>query len=101
MTDRIPLDDLTSDQLDALYDRLEQAEQSPAALPAPASPAGELFHYTPDQAAYYLPFTARKLREMAYRREVDHVNNGNRVWFSGRNIRAISEQFTRPATEER
>ncbi|MEW2127081.1 hypothetical protein AB0891_25515 [Streptomyces sp. NPDC007259] len=26
MSDRIPLDDLTSDQLDALYDQLEQAE---------------------------------------------------------------------------
>ncbi|WP_406420014.1 hypothetical protein [Streptomyces sp. NBC_00842] len=26
MTDRIPLDDLTSDQLDALYERAEQAE---------------------------------------------------------------------------
>ncbi|MET7560590.1 hypothetical protein ABZS95_10335 [Streptomyces sp. NPDC005479] len=26
MSDRIPLDDLTSDELDALYDRAEQAE---------------------------------------------------------------------------
>ncbi|MFI5769610.1 hypothetical protein ACIA74_13825 [Streptomyces sp. NPDC051658] len=27
MTDRIPLDDLTSDQLDALYDRVAELEQ--------------------------------------------------------------------------
>lgn len=27
MTDRIPLDDLTSDQLDALYDRLDETER--------------------------------------------------------------------------
>ncbi len=28
MTDRIPLDDLTSDQLDALYERVEAAEET-------------------------------------------------------------------------
>ncbi|MFZ3558129.1 helix-turn-helix domain-containing protein [Streptomyces sp. BH055] len=66
-------------------------------IPAPNAPEGELFHYSPDEAALYLPFTARKLRELAYGRRVDHVNNGNRIWFSGRNIRSISEQFMRPA----
>ncbi|MYR28638.1 helix-turn-helix domain-containing protein [Streptomyces sp. SID4945] len=66
-------------------------------LPTPSAPEGELFHYTPDEAAIWLPFSARKLREMAYLRQIPHVNNGNRVWFSGQNIRAITTQFTQPA----
>lgn len=63
-------------------------------LPAPSTPEGELFHYTPDEAAQWVPFSARKLKEMAYKREIEHVNNGNSIWFSGLNIRAISLQFT-------
>ncbi|MFJ7999051.1 hypothetical protein ACIQ7D_18150 [Streptomyces sp. NPDC096310] len=68
--------------------------KTPRNVPAPATPEGELFHYKPVEAAEWLPFSARKLREMAYLRQVPHVNNGNSVWFSGLNIRAISEQFT-------
>jgi hypothetical protein len=64
-------------------------------IPAPSTANGELFHYTPEEAAQWLPFTARKLRLMAFAREIPHVNNGNKVWFSGLNIRAITEQFTR------
>ncbi|MGH3585040.1 MAG: hypothetical protein ACRDQ0_01850 [Pseudonocardia sp.] len=63
-------------------------------LPAPSTAEGELFHYTPDEAALWLPFSARKLREMAYVNHVPHVNNGNRIFFSGLQIRAISTQFT-------
>lgn len=63
-------------------------------LPVPSTAEGELFHYNPDETALWLPFSARKLKEMAYSRQVPHVNNGNRIWFSGLNIRAISEQFT-------
>ncbi|OQQ13052.1 hypothetical protein B0675_40250 [Streptomyces sp. M41(2017)] len=63
-------------------------------IPAPSTPEGELFHYTPEEAALWLPFVARKLRLMAFAREIPHVNNGNKVWFSGLNIRAITEQFT-------
>lgn len=63
-------------------------------IPAPSSPEGELFHYTPDEAAQYLPFSARTLREMAYLREIPHSSNGNRVSFAGIHIRAITEQFT-------
>ncbi|WP_018384629.1 MerR family transcriptional regulator [Wenjunlia vitaminophila] len=63
--------------------------------PAPSTPEGELYHYTPEETAYWLPFSPRKLKEMAYEREIPHVNNGNRVWFSGAHIRAISRQFTR------
>lgn len=71
-----------------------------ANLPAPPTPEGELFHYTPDEAALWLPFVARKLRLMAFAREIPHVNNGNKIWFSGLNIRAISEQFTVPVLPE-
>jgi hypothetical protein len=63
-------------------------------IPAPASPEGELFHYTPEEAALWLPFPARRLRLMAFAREVEHVNSGNKIWFSGLNVRAITEQFT-------
>jgi hypothetical protein len=63
-------------------------------IPAPSTAEGELFHYNPDEAAQWLPFSARKLREMAYLREIPHGNNGNRIWFAGLHIRAITEQFT-------
>ncbi|MFG3585038.1 hypothetical protein [Streptomyces sp. NPDC047990] len=64
-------------------------------LPAPSSPEGELFHYTPEEAALWLPFPARRLRAMVHAREIEHVNSGNKIWFSGLNIRAITKQFTR------
>lgn len=63
-------------------------------IPAPSTDEGELFHYTPAEAAVWLPFTPRRLREMAYRREIPHGNNGNRITFAGIHIRAITEQFT-------
>lgn len=66
-------------------------------LPSPGTPEGELFHYTPAEAAHFLPFSERKLKEMAYERKVEHVNNGNSIRFSGLNIRAITAQFTVPA----
>lgn len=69
-------------------------------LPAPASAEGELFHYTLDEAALWLPFSVVKLRRMVHARQIPHVNNGNKIWFSGRNIAAISEQFTVPVLPE-
>jgi hypothetical protein len=57
-------------------------------------------HYTPEEAALWLPFVARKLRKMAFAREVEHVNNGNKIWFTGRQIQAITEQFTVPVLPE-
>lgn len=63
-------------------------------IPAPSTPEGELFHYQPAEAALWLPFSARQLGLKAFAREIPHVNNGNKIWFSGLNIRAISEQFT-------
>lgn len=63
-------------------------------IPAPGTPEGELFHYQPTEAEIWLPFSARKLSLMAFAREIPHVNNGNKIWFSGINIREISKQFT-------
>ena len=69
-------------------------------IPAPGSDEGAYFHYTPAEAAKWLPFGADKLRKLAFNREVPHVNNGNRIWFSGMNVRAISEQYTIPVLPE-
>lgn len=69
-------------------------DQIRESIPAPGTPEGAYFHYTPAEAAEWLPFGAHKLRKMAFAREIPFVDNGNRVWFSGMNIRAISEQFT-------
>ncbi|MDX3839813.1 hypothetical protein [Streptomyces europaeiscabiei] len=63
-------------------------------IPAPGTGEGAYFHYTPAEAAEWLPFGPHKLRKMAFAREIPFVDNGNRVWFSGMNIRAISQQFT-------
>lgn len=63
-------------------------------IPAPGTAEGAYFHYTPAEAAEWLPFSKEKLRRMVHAREIPHVDNGNRIWFSGMNIRAISEQFT-------
>jgi hypothetical protein len=70
-------------------------------IPAPGTAEGAYFHYTPAEAAEWLPFSVHKLRKMAFAREIPYVDNGNRVWFSGMNIRAISEQFTRQPFEKR
>lgn len=63
-------------------------------IPAPGTDEGAYFHYTPAEAAKWLPFEVHKLLKLANGKEVPHVNNGSRIWFSGMNIRAISEQFT-------
>ena len=63
-------------------------------IPAPGTPEGAYFHYTPAEAAEWLPFSAHKLLKLANAKSIPYVDNGNRIWFSGMNIRAISEQFT-------
>jgi transcriptional regulator with XRE-family HTH domain len=65
--------------------------------PNPATPEGELFVYTPAEAAEYLPLSMRELRERAYRREIRHGSVGNRIFFTGLHIRALLEQLTVPA----
>jgi hypothetical protein len=69
-------------------------DQNRDKIPAPGTPEGAYFHYTPAEAAEWLPFGKDKLRRMVFARQIPYVDNGNRAWFSGMNIRAISEQFT-------
>lgn len=66
-------------------------------LPNPASVDGELFVYTPAEAATFLPLSLRELRERAYRRELDHGSVGNRIFFTGLHIRAALMKLTVPA----
>ncbi|NJQ04234.1 helix-turn-helix domain-containing protein [Streptomyces lonarensis] len=59
-------------------------------LPSPFAPEGELHLYTPAQAAKWLPWTARTLKEKAYRREIVHSRGSrNSVQFSGADIRDV------------
>ncbi|MFB7162271.1 hypothetical protein [Streptomyces sp. NPDC056242] len=63
-------------------------------LPAPTSPEGELFHYTPYEAAQWAPFSGRTIADMCARREIEYVNNGRDNYLTGLQIAAISRRFT-------
>lgn len=83
-------------------DMATKAKDTPAReVPAPSTPEGELFHYTPEQAIEWLPWTsARWLREKARRREFPHNRGGGRITFTGRDIREISDMTAvRPLDE--
>lgn len=67
-------------------------------LPNPASVEGELFLYTPAETAQWVPLSPREVRERAYRRELDHVNSGRQIWFTGLHIRAALKALTIPAS---
>lgn len=77
------------------------AETRREGIPAPSTPEGELFHYRPIEAADWLPFSARQLKEMAYKRQVPHNGGGNRVTFTGLNIRSISDMHAVPAMADK
>lgn len=70
-------------------------------LPNPASQEGELFAYTPAEAAQWVPLSPRELRERAYRRELDHGSTGRRIFFTGLHIRAALQALTVPASVPR
>lgn len=67
-------------------------------LPNPASAEGELFAYTPAEAAQWVPLSVRELRERAYRRELDHGSTGRAIFFTGLHIRAALQALTVPAS---
>lgn len=67
-------------------------------LPNPASPDGELFAYTPAEAAQWVPLSPRELRERAYRRELAHGSTGRAIFFTGLHIRAALQALTVPAS---
>ncbi|MET9815276.1 helix-turn-helix transcriptional regulator [Streptomyces sp. NPDC006355] len=79
----------------------ERAKTQPEReVPYPGTPEGEVFHYTPDEAARFLPWSALQLRRKAYAREIPFNDGGKRVTFTGRNIREISDMTeVRPLAE--
>jgi transcriptional regulator with XRE-family HTH domain len=69
-------------------------------VPYPGTPDGEVFHYTPEEAAGFLPWSALQLRRKAYAREIPFNDGGARVTFTGRDIREISAMTAvRPLAE--
>lgn len=69
-------------------------------VPYPGSPEGELFHYTPEEASRFLPWSHNQLRRKAYAREIPFNDGGKRVTFTGRDIREISDMTAvRPLSE--
>ena len=78
----------------------EKKVTSTRTVPYPGTPDGEVFHYTPEEAAGFLPWSALQLRRKAYAREVPFNDGGARVTFTGRDIREISEMTAvRPLAE--
>lgn len=69
-------------------------------LPAPQTPEGLLFHYTPHEAARWTPFTGRTLTDKIARREIDYVFNGRDSYLTGAQIVALVERFTRRPFEK-
>lgn len=69
-------------------------------VPYPGTADGEFFHYTPEEAAEFLPWSALQLKRKAYAREIPHNGGAARVTFTGRDIREISEMTAvRPLAE--
>ncbi|WP_225846956.1 helix-turn-helix domain-containing protein [Streptomyces sp. HPF1205] len=70
------------------------------AVPYPGTPEGAFFHYTPEEAALFLPWSALQLKRKAYAREIPFNGGGARVTFTGRNVCEISEMTAvRPLAE--
>ncbi|MEU6661199.1 hypothetical protein [Streptomyces sp. NPDC046821] len=63
-------------------------------LPAPTTPEGELFHYTPYEAAQWSPFSGRTLADLIARREIEYVFNGRDNYLTGLQIVALSRRYT-------
>ncbi|WP_240812563.1 hypothetical protein [Streptomyces sp. DASNCL29] len=64
--------------------------ETPREVPFPGTPEGEVFHYTPEEAARFLPWSALQLKRKAYRREVPFNEGARRITFTGLDIREIS-----------
>jgi transcriptional regulator with XRE-family HTH domain len=71
-------------------------------VPFPGTPEGQVFHYTPEEAERFLPWTALALRRKAYRREIPFNKAAGRISFTGRDIQEISDMTAvRPLAETR
>lgn len=70
------------------------------AVPYPGTAEGAVFHYTPEEAAEFLPWSALQLRRKAYAREIPFNDGASRVTFTGMDIREISAMTAvRPLSE--
>lgn len=68
-------------------------------IPAPNTPAGAIFLYRSEEAAQWTPFTARTLRDKAYKREIPFTSGGG-VYFTGAQILEIVRMYAvRPISE--
>lgn len=69
-------------------------------VPAPGTEAGAYFHYTPEEAADWLPWSALQLKRKAYRREIPFNEGASKITFTGLDIREISRMTAvRPLSE--
>jgi transcriptional regulator with XRE-family HTH domain len=94
----VPVDDITQGGQMAATTAKEKV--APREVPYPGTPEGELFHYTPEEAARFLPWSALQLRRKAYAREIPYNDGAKRVTFTARDIREISEMTAvRPLSE--
>ncbi|MGW6652438.1 hypothetical protein AMK23_26120 [Streptomyces sp. CB02130] len=76
----------------------------PTAQAGGATDLSELVHYTPEQieAAAWLPYSARTLRDKASARVFPHSRAGGRITFLPRHIREIAAMHeVRPAGERK
>ncbi|MYY79680.1 MULTISPECIES: hypothetical protein [unclassified Streptomyces] len=63
-------------------------------LPAPQTPEGQLFCYTPYEAAKWTPYSGRTLADMIAAREIDYVRNDRDNYLTGAQIIALVEKHT-------
>ncbi|MFF2940262.1 helix-turn-helix domain-containing protein [Streptomyces niveus] len=72
----------------------------PRQVPYPGTDEGSYFHYTPEEAAQFLPWSGLQLKRKAYAREIPFNDGGKRVSFTGLDIRKISAMTAvRPLAE--
>ncbi|UED85204.1 helix-turn-helix domain-containing protein [Streptomyces profundus] len=75
----------------------EEPLLDPRDIPAPTSEEGALFHYTPEEAAHWTPYTPRQLRAMARTLAIPHHQTAQgRITLTGHNIRTISHTTNIP-----
>ncbi|MGW6456323.1 hypothetical protein ACWF94_10415 [Streptomyces sp. NPDC055078] len=69
-------------------------------VPFPGTPEGAIFHYTPEEASRFLPWSELQLKRKAYAREFPYNGGASRVTFTGLDIREISAMTAvRPLAE--
>lgn len=62
-------------------------------IPAPNTTEGEYFHYTPEEAAQWTPFSARTLKNRIKAHSIEFVNNGRDNYLTGRQIIALADSY--------